>query len=280
VSASLGQMPLDLLAALAGGGLMVAAIGFLDDRRPMRAGIRFAVHAAAAIWALVCLGGLPAVQLGDRLVELGWSGYVLAALGIIWTLNLFNFMDGIDGIAASEAVFVGLGAVVVGVLGNMGSEVLLPAALFAAASAGFLVWNWPPARIFMGDVGSGYLGYAISVMALYAGRQHAAAVWIWLVLGGVFFTDATVTLLRRLFAGQKVYLPHRSHAYQWLSRRWRSHLRVTAMTLAVNIGWMLPCAIFATLRPQLAFACLGVALVPVVIAVVIAGAGRPEGELS
>src|SRR6185312_3312887 len=102
------------------------------------------------------------------------------------------------------------------------------AALALGASwFGFLLWNWPPARIFMGDVGSGYLGYALGVLMLACARRNWSALWMWLMLGGAFFVDATVTLVRRAVRGERVYQAHRSHAYQWLSRRWRSHRRVT-----------------------------------------------------
>src|SRR5262249_23216758 len=95
-----------LFAALLGGGLAVAAVGFVDDRRPLQARVRVAVHICAALWCLYCFGGLPAIEFAGRLAHLGWPGWVLGTLAIVWVLNLFNFMDGIDGIAASEAVFI------------------------------------------------------------------------------------------------------------------------------------------------------------------------------
>jgi Fuc2NAc and GlcNAc transferase len=267
-----GAVRSDLLVALAGGGVAVALVGLMDDRRRVSAGVRLAVHLAAAIWAIFWLGGLPPLQLGGQVVALGWPGWVLAVLGIVWVLNLFNFMDGIDGIAASEATFVAWcgGLLAAGVSAGSAAFVL------GAACLGFLGWNWPPARIFMGDVGSGYIGYSIAVLALAAARSNPVAIWVWLILGGVFFVDATVTLLRRLRRGERVHEAHRSHAYQWLGRRWGSHLRVTLVVLLVNVLWLLPCGAFAALQPQYAAMTVLVALVPLGVLALAAGAGRRE----
>jgi len=269
VLALLGTLSIDVLVALAGGGVAVAIVGFLDDRRGLSAKVRLAVHFAAALWALAWLGGLPDLQLGDLLIHFGWTGYVLGALGIVWTLNLFNFMDGIDGIAASEAIFI---AVAGAILGGA-SEVSAAALVFAASCGGFLMWNWPPARIFMGDVGSGYLGYVIAVLALVAARESPVALLIWLILGGVFFVDATVTLLRRLIRREAVYEAHRSHAYQNLAGRWGSHLLVTAVVSGVNMVVLLPCAVLATACPSQAAYILAATLVLLVLVALLTGAG-------
>jgi Fuc2NAc and GlcNAc transferase len=267
-------VPPDLLVALLGGGVAVAVVGFLDDRRRLSAGVRLAVHAGAAIWALAWLGGLPPLQLGERVVVLGWPGQLLGLLGIVWVLNLFNFMDGIDGIAASEAIFVAwCGGLLVGSASTGAAAWVL-----GAACLGFLCWNWPPARIFLGDVGSGYLGYALAVLALAMGRDNPVAIPVWLILGGVFFADATVTLLRRLRRGEQPHLAHRSHAYQQLARRWGSHLRVTGTVLLANLLWLLPCAAFAVRHPRYAAWATVVALIPLVALALLAGAGRAEGS--
>jgi Fuc2NAc and GlcNAc transferase len=266
----------DVLLALIGGGSAVALIGFLDDHRRVPAGIRLAVHVAAALWALICLGGLPPLMIGHRVVDLGWAGHVLALLGIVWTLNLFNFMDGIDGIAASEAVFIACAGALLTLVHGPATDTVATGLAFAAACLGFLLWNWPPATIFMGDVGSGYLGYILSVMALAATRDNPAAVWIWLILGGVFFVDATVTLVRRAIRGERLHQAHRSHAYQRLARRWQSHRRVTMAVLLVNVGWLLPCALIAALYPQAAFSVAAGALALLLLAAFGAGSGRRD----
>lgn len=263
-----------LAMALTGGGTAVAFIGFLDDRRSTPVRIRMAVHAAAALWSVCWLGGLAPLQVGQHVVDLGLLGDVLAVLAIIWVLNLFNFMDGIDGIAGSEAAFMGVaGAGLAGYVGASGG-VCAGALLIAAGSLGFLAWNWPPAKIFMGDVGSGYLGFAFAVLALAQQRDTPVAAFVWLILGGVFFCDATTTLARRLLRNQRVYEAHRSHAYQWLARRWGSHRRVTLTALGVNALWLLPCATLAILKPEWAAWLTVGALAPITLAAIAIGAGR------
>jgi Fuc2NAc and GlcNAc transferase len=237
------------------------------------------VHFAAALWALACLGGLPPIGFGHRLVDLSWVGNVLGVLGIVWSINLFNFMDGIDGIAASEATFVMAAGALLGLAGGWSDPGLAGVAV-AAACFGFLIWNWPPASIFMGDVGSGYLGYVIAVLALSATAGSGHAIWVWLILGAAFFADATLTLVRRARRGEPLYEAHRLHAYQHLARRWQSHRRVTLWVLVLNLAWLLPCALAAALMPtHAAWIAVG-ALVPVFVAVGIAGAGRAESPIS
>jgi Fuc2NAc and GlcNAc transferase len=269
-----------IFVALLGGGIAVAAVGFLDDRRSVSAGARLSVHVVAALWACAWIGELPALRFGDEIVRLGWAGNALAVVGVVWVLNLFNFMDGIDGIAASEAAFVACGGALLMHLAGTNTGISSAGLVFGAACVGFLFWNWPPAKIFMGDVGSGYVGYVLGVLALAAAHENSAVAWVWLALGGLFFVDATVTLVRRALQGERLQDAHRRHAYQWLARRWRSHRRVTLTVIALNVFWLLPCALIAALRPALAFRVLMVALAPLVVLVLVAGAGRRENIVS
>jgi Fuc2NAc and GlcNAc transferase len=266
-----------LFAALCG-GLAVAVVGYADDRRPLGAGIRLAVHAAAALWALAWLGGLPAVHIGTAVWPSPVIGYGIGVLAIVWIINLYNFMDGIDGIAATEAVFVVWAGALLGVLSGASNAVVAVAAVFGGSCAGFLVWNWPPARIFMGDVGSGYLGYIIGIVALQAGRESPSALITWLILGGAFFVDATVTLARRTLRGERVYEAHRSHAYQYLARRWNSHRRTTLTIVIVNCAWLLPWAWIGMAYSRYALWCLIAALAPLTVMALAVGAGRAEGS--
>lgn len=275
VLAVLGLLNRPLLVTLLVGGIAVAAIGYADDRHRLKPRTRLAVHSLAAVLAIASLGGLAPLGLGAQVEDLGWFGTVLALLGIVWVVNLFNFMDGIDGIAASEALFVaGAGALLSQAQGNTG--ISWSAWLLCGACAGFLVWNWPPARIFLGDVGSGYIGFVLAVLALGDSHRDPVAIWQWLILGGVFFVDATVTLVRRCLRGERVHQAHRQHAYQWLARRGRSHAKVTLSVLAVDVLWLLPCAMYAGNHPRAAALAVIVALAPIVLAVLLAGAGRSE----
>jgi Fuc2NAc and GlcNAc transferase len=272
--AFVGALDVDLALALIGGGVAVAAVGFLDDRHRVSVRVRLAVHFAAAFWALTCLGGLPPIQMGDYLATLGWAGYVLGSLGIVWALNLFNFMDGIDGIATTEAVCIVWGGALLAAIVAGSTAVSGPSLVFGGACLGFLLWNWPPARIFMGDVGSGYMGYVIAVLALAAAEENPVSLLAWLILGGVFFVDATVTLVCRLLRRERVYEAHRSHAYQWLARRWNSHRRVTLLVLAVNVAWLLPMAWYCLLYPSNAVWIVGAAFAPLIVVALFAQAGR------
>jgi Fuc2NAc and GlcNAc transferase len=273
---ALRVIPGQLMLSLVVGGGAIAVVGFIDDRISLPAGTRLAVHTAAALWVLALYGGLPPMQFGEQQISFGVIGYVLGVAAIVWTVNLFNFMDGIDGIAAAEAAFVfGAGAALDTI---SGTAVAAPsgAIVLAGACLGFLFWNWAPAKIFMGDVGSGYLGYMIVVLAIASARNDPTALLSWLILGGVFFCDATVTLARRLLRRDRVHEAHRSHAYQWLARRWHSHSRVTIATAAINFCWLLPCALFAARHPGLAAWTTVVAFAPVALLVLFTGAGRAE----
>jgi Fuc2NAc and GlcNAc transferase len=272
----LGAVDRSLIVALLGGGTAIAIVGFVDDRRSVPAAVRLSVHAAASLWVLIVFGGLPAIQIGDTIVHFGWGGYVLGTLAVAWVINLFNFMDGIDGIAAAEAVFVvGAGALLYGFSGSA-APAANAAIVFGMACLGFLLWNWAPASIFMGDVGSGYLGYTIAVLAIASARGNPTALLSWLILGGVFFCDATATLVRRVLRRDRVHEAHRSHAYQWLARRWCSHSRVTIAAMVVNFCWLLPCALFALRHPGLAAWTTVLAFAPVALLVLFTGAGRVE----
>jgi Fuc2NAc and GlcNAc transferase len=258
------------------GGLLIASVGFIDDWRSVSSTVRLTVHFAAAALALALLGGMPTMQVGGSSIHLGVGGAVLAAIAMVWTINLFNFMDGIDGIAASEAIFILCAGSALALRFGHSTGPATSGLLLAAASLGFLIWNWPPARIFMGDVGSGYLGYAIAVLALACGHDNPVALFAWLTLGGVFFVDATVTLVRRAIRGERLDEPHRTHAYQWAARRWASHGRVTVTVTAINVIWLLPCAWLEMAVPRHAAWLTCLALAPLAAIALWAGAGRSE----
>lgn len=269
----LGSVDAALIAALLPGGALIAAVGFWDDHTPLPARVRIVVHFAAALWALVCLGGWHRLELGFAVLEWGAAGYAVGALLLVWLLNLYNFMDGIDGIAAAEAVCTGLGGALL--LWLAGAPPAVPLAL-AAAGLGFGLHNWPPARIFMGDAGSGFLGYVLGVLGLQATVSGATALWPWLILLGVFVVDATLTLLRRMLRGERWLEPHRTHAYQWAARRCGRHLPVTVATVALNLLWLLPCALLAVRYPSWALPVTLLALAPLVWLALHFDAGRPE----
>ncbi len=270
-----GVLDARLLLLLMGGGGAVAFIGFWDDRRPLPARVRFIVHMSAAAFAVALFGdALP--SLAAMGAAGAWITRLIGLLVITWAINLFNFMDGIDGIAAGEAVFVaGAGSVLTMAYGG-DAAVSAAMACLATASCGFLLWNWPPARIFMGDAGSGFSGFTLAALGWAASSRGPIPIEVWGILAGVFLVDATVTLIRRLVRGDRWFEAHRTHAYQRLARRFGSHLPVTAAVVVINVCWLLPWAWFAASHPQCAVAACCAALVPLTGIAIISGAGKAE----
>ncbi|WP_448646105.1 MraY family glycosyltransferase [Pseudomonas mohnii] len=242
---SQGLVASSIFFALAGAGALIAIIGFMDDHGHIAARWRLLGHFVASIWLLFWIGGLPVIEFFGQSFDLGWFGHVLAAFYLVWLLNLYNFMDGIDGIASVEAICVCLGACLLYWMSGA-TELIWTPLLLAVSVAGFLFWNFPPARIFMGDAGSGFLGIVLGGLSLQAAGISPDMLWGWLILLGVFIVDATFTLFRRLLRGDKVYEAHRSHAYQFASRQFGSHLAVTATVCAINLLWLLPISLGVT----------------------------------
>jgi Fuc2NAc and GlcNAc transferase len=276
VVALYGQERLSLASLMAlAGALPVAAIGFWDDHGHIPARWRLLVQFAAAGWSLYWIGGCETIRFGGDTYELGKFGTVLGAFFIVWMLNLFNFMDGIDGIAGVEVITAALSAALLLELDpshatpESGAPIML-----AAATAGFLFWNWSPAKIFMGDVGSGFVGFLLGIFTVWTATAGSLSLAVWLILVGVFFVDATVTLLRRMASGQRWYEAHRSHAYQQAAQRWNSHERVTLAVMIINLGWLLPLALGAVLWPRWEAALLVLAYAPLVSLAIRLNAGK------
>lgn len=274
--ACFNQLPGGILLALLAGGASIALTGFLDDLRPLPAHFRLAVHSAMAILTVILVGGIPELSLWSWGLHWVWLGGALGAVTLIWATNLFNFMDGIDGIAGSEAVFVAAA----GAWFNwrFGGDGALSVALLSlgSASLGFLVWNWPPASIFMGDVGSGFLGFTLATLGLAASQRSMVPIEVWGILSGVFLVDTSVTLLRRIIRGDRWFAAHRTHAYQRLARRCASHMPVTIGVIVIDFAWLFPWAWLAATNPARALLCLAAALIPLLVLALALGAGGED----
>jgi glycosyltransferase WbpL len=244
--------------ALVPAGAAVALVSWLEDRYGVRQSIRFVVHLAAAGWVVYCFGLVETYQAGGAL-RLGFLGSILSVLGIVWITNLFNFMDGIDGLAAGEALTVGLAAMLL-CWRSKDLEAAWLASLVAMATAGFLPWNWSPARIFLGDVGSVFLGFILASLGVLTSQRGDLPVLGWLVLLGVFFMDATITLLRRLLRGERWFVAHRSHAYQRAVLAGHAHAQVSGSLMGVNVVLAL-LVWWAVSRPDWAWTAYGGALI-------------------
>lgn len=293
-------------AVLAGCGGIIATVGLWDDIGHLAIRWRLLIQFLCVGTGVLLVGGFLSDQIGNPIYDLGFIGFGLAVFLLVWWLNLFNFMDGIDGLAGLEAIFIALGAIVIMWLGDWNSvsdmssaaklvELLL--LILAASVFGFLVFNWPPAKLFMGDVGSTFLGFTLGMIALVSVVEGVISLWIWLILGGIFWVDATLTLLRRMVSGQRWYAAHRSHAYQhatlilksseqvttngWITR-WvnlgddNSHKRVCVMVLIINLFWLLPMAFVALLKPQLEILITVAAWIPLLWLAFHLGAGKRD----
>lgn len=264
--------------ALVGGGFVVAGIGYWDDRVRLSPQVRVVGHLLAATWTIIWLGGMPPLALGITTVHWGLLGHLVGIVGLAWMINLFNFMDGIDGIAGSEAAFVALaGGTFMAADGSSG--LAWASWMLAAACIGFLFWNWFPAKIFMGDVGSGFLGFVLTSLAITGAKEHPVSLWLWLILLGVFIVDATTTLIHRIIQGEKWYKPHRSHAYQHAALCCCSHQRITLSVLGINLLWLLPWAVVVWQWSSLIVPATLASLLPLVRLAVRLGAGKKEVEL-
>jgi len=252
----------DILFALLGSGLIIAIIGFWDDHNHIPAKWRLLAHFIASFWVLYWLGSFTEFHIFNYNINLGFIGLVLVAFLLVWLLNLFNFMDGIDGIAATEAIFVLCAGAFFSWLYDL-ENLMLIALMLSASTLGFLFLNWPPAKIFMGDVGSSFLGLMIGIIA-YVNISQGMPVWIWLILLATFLIDSGVTLLRRILNGEKWYEAHCSHAYQHAARKW-GHKRVTISVIIINLFWLLPLSVFSHLNPEVGLWVTLLAFTPLIV---------------
>lgn len=214
-------------AIILGATLIVAGISFWDDLRGLPAWARLLCHIVAVVVGVLTLP--------DSGVFQGWlPGHLdraIAALLWVWFINLYNFMDGIDGLAALETIAISLGLVIVSVLAGAGVD-LWPM-IIAGAAIGFLIWNFPPAKIFLGDVGSVALGYMLGYLLLMLASHGAWAAAI--ILPMYYLVDATITLLQRAIRGEKIWQAHRQHAYQKAVIQGSSHGAVIGQITLCNI---------------------------------------------
>jgi UDP-N-acetylmuramyl pentapeptide phosphotransferase/UDP-N-acetylglucosamine-1-phosphate transferase len=247
------------LAAYLLGAWLIAAVSWLDDLRSLPSRLRFAAHSLAAIFVILAFGYWRVVNVPlAGPVNLGWLGLPITFVWIVGLTNAYNFMDGIDGIAGGQAVVAGIGWVLLGWLSRQPLCSVL-GLLLAASSLGFLGHNWPPARIFMGDVGSAFLGYSFAVLAVIAAKSDPRLAAAGFLLVWPFVFDTTFTLLRRLRMRENIFAAHRSHLYQRLIILGYSHGRVSLLYAGL-----------ATLGGVLAVAwVLGAAAAPYLIAILI-----------
>ena len=252
-------------AVMLAGALAVALLGLADDRYGLPVVPRLAVQTLAALAIAAATGGLPRLPLPEPLdLPLGPAAVPLAALWIVTVVNFFNFMDGIDGLAGAQAVVTGAGAALVAWTGSAAAI----GAAAAGGAAGFLAFNWAPARIFMGDVGSLALGYTFASLPLLADAESRPAAVLWMAMSlFVFVADAAATLVGRIARGEAWHTPHRSHLYQRLVRSGLGHGPVAAALASLALGLT---AAASALYPRALVEGAGWALVAVAVGLVLA----------
>ena len=251
----------------------VAVVGFFDDYRPLSWKTRFLVHAISCAY-IVRVAGVPIVNALCVEFNLGFLGNILTVLSLIWLLNLYNFMDGIDGIAIGEAVCVLVFAAAIAFYLDLGSATQ-PAILLLSCSIGFLVINWPRARVFMGDGGSGFLGLTFGVFVV---TETMVPIWSWLILLGWFVTDASLTIVLRLLRRQRIHEAHSEHAYQHLNRAVGTSKTLLIVGL-FNAVYLLPLAAQAASSKDWGFGLVLLAYVPLIIVQYCCGAGQQTPKL-
>ena len=234
IIAATGGLDWSACFALLGAGGFVALVGFLDDHGHIAARWRLLAHFVAAFWALGWLGGAPALQLFGVQFDLGWLGFALTAVYLVWLLNLYNFMDGIDGIAGGVALSAAFGWMFLAANTNQ-HFVYWVALAIAAGSLGFLFHNWSPAKIFMGDAGSTFLGYTFAVLPLLSADEGGDALMLGTLLMWTFIMDAGVTFIRRALKGERVFDAHRTHLYQRLVIGGYKHAQVSALYILLTL---------------------------------------------
>ena len=232
-------LPYNIVLAIGGGGLIVVAIAWLDDVRGIAILWRLFFYLIAATWSCFCVMGFLGQSVPIMVLQ-----YLLWILAITWMINLYNFMDGSDGLAAIQAIFAA----------GVSSYLLIQAdqidlgyimLTLAASCSGFIVWNWPPARIFMGDTGSCFIGFIFGLTALITYSNNSLSPAVWLILLALFIVDATLTLLKRIIRQERWYMAHRSHAYQLVVQSGISHKQLVFSVLAVYLLVILPLSLLA-----------------------------------
>ena len=280
------------LQSLIFGSIGIALVGFVDDIYSLNPSLRFLLTLLITALCVLYIG-MPAVSLIGFTLQPSPFLFICEVLAILWILNLFNFMDGIDAIASVEAISVILIAAALLLLlppsyesSYAQVEILL---VIVFSTAGFLVWNWPPAKVFMGDVSSSFLGFMLALFAVQTSIEQTMNVWVWLILLGVFFMDATVTVIRRILNKEKFYEAHRQHAYQRLALYYQknktadpevarayAHKAVSLIVVAINFIWLAPWAYMAKLYPDQAMLFALISLTPLSVLLILAQRRLPS----
>lgn len=250
---------------------LIAVLGICDDLFNLNVGVRLTVQ--------FLLAGLGIYFIG---LNNEWSPPIqllitgILVLFIVWMTNLYNFMDGINGLAAFEAISVCAGMAFIYWAKAINTDTIYLLIIITASACGFLFWNFPKAKLFMGDAGSLFLGLSFGLLTIESVNEDFRLVVAWLIMLGVFIVDASYTLCYRLITNQAIYQAHRTHAYQKNSIKLNSHTLTTLAVVAINLLWLLPIAIAATTSKLNSVAALIIAYTPLLLIAHKSRAGRVE----
>jgi len=252
----------NLIFILLCGGLIASIFGFIDDIVEIKAKVKLFVQSVLAVFILFTFGWQPVLNLPwvPALINL-----VISWFALVWLMNVFNFMDGSDGIVTSGTIFFCLSSILSIYLVNGDLSLILVFSFLAVSCIGFLLFNFPPASIFMGDSGSLFLGFFFSTLITFTVTSGEISVWTWLIMLAYFLGDTTTTSILRIFLVKRWYSVHRSHAYQNLVRLGRSHLKIFFGISLYHFLWLFPLVICSVLQPILAPLGVFLAYIPVII---------------
>jgi len=245
----LDQLSDDLFLVLGVGGAVATVFGFLDDRFQISVKYKLVVQFLLSCWVLFWFNSGPLVSI-DWLPSL--IAILITLLLLVWIINAYNFMDGIDGMAASGAIFVSGSISIVLLVTNSSSPILILSTSLLACASAFIIFNWPPASIFMGDAGSIFLGYIFGSQIIYTTMNNEVSIYTWLIVFSYFIADTTATQISRIILLKKWNKAHRSHAYQNIARISNSHFKVTVGNVLYSIFWLFPLLIWSIVDPAMA----------------------------
>ena len=242
--------------------LLIAFIGWIDDQISLSPQTRLILQLVATLVLLIPFQ--PFSGFSFHMTDFpNWAYWVMLTLFVMWSINLYNFMDGIDGLAAIQAITVSLGGALLCHL-NADPVLCLAFLVVAFACAGFIRWNWMPAKIFSGDAGSTYLGILFAGLMVAAASRETFSLLVGLILMGSFYVDATFTLLFRLGKGQKPHQAHRTHTYQKANQAGYSSRRICHAVALINILWLLPLGVLASSKTTMEVYVFFLACLPLV----------------
>ena len=253
---------LELMLVFGIGAGIAATVGYIDDLKGLDSIKKLILQFLLVLLILYVFKGGP-LNMIEYLA--GWPSWTISAFLLLWLINVYNFIDGIDGLAISGAILILITLLLTFYITNHTSNLVPLFLVLFASCLGFLFFNWPKASIFMGDSGSIFLGYCFGAFIIYSLMKNEISFLTWLVVFGYYLGDTTTTTLIRIVLVKKWYHPHRSHAYQNLAYLWKSHLKVTSGIVLFHLFWLLPLSFLSVLKPELSIAFLFLAVIPVFV---------------